>query len=339
MENSQIHNTFGIRACARHYVEYASEDALRTHLPLKGPVLHIGAGSNLLFVGDYGGTVLHSAITDIRETASGVADEVWLRVGSGVVFDQLIVHCLREGLYGLENLSLIPGEVGASAVQNIGAYGVEACQRIRCVEGVMIDTGERFALGKDECAYGYRQSVFKHALRGRVAITYVTFGLSRRFVPQLEYGGIRQAIKAKGLDAQTLTAEALRDIIIGIRRQKLPDPAVLGNAGSFFMNPIVARSQYEEMSRRWPDVPHYDVDAAWVKIPAAWLIEKAGWKGRTMGQAAVHEGQPLVIVNMGGATAREVLDLAEAVQKGVKAQFGIQLQTEVNIIISPQSPS
>ncbi|MCR4920633.1 MAG: UDP-N-acetylmuramate dehydrogenase [Bacteroidaceae bacterium] len=335
-----IPNTFGIPACARHYVEYASEVELQACLPLKGPVLHIGRGSNLLFDGDYEGTILHSAITDITditdmtETSETAADETWLHVGSGMVFDDLVAYCIGKGLYGLENLSAIPGEVGASAVQNIGAYGVEACQCIRRVEGYMTETGIPFALDGEACHYGYRQSIFKDSLCGRVAITYVTFGLSRRFVPQTEYGGIRQAIEASGLDIHTLTAEALRDIIIDIRRQKLPDPAVQGNAGSFFMNPIVARSHYEDIRRKWPEVPHYDVDGGHVKIPAAWLIEQCGWKGRTMGRAAVHERQPLVLVNTGGATAREVLDLCKAVQKSVQERFGIRLQTEVNIITS-----
>lgn len=331
-----IPNTFGLKARARHFVEYASEADLLSLLPVEGPVLHMGAGSNLLFMGDYEGTVLHSAITDITPT-EGPAGEVLLRVGSGVTFDHLVEHCIRQGWHGLENLSLIPGEVGASAVQNIGAYGVEACQSIHCVEGVMLDTGTRFSMPAAECRYAYRQSIFKQELRGRVAITYVTFRLSREFRPQIGYGGIRKAMAEQGFDEHTLTPEALRSIIIGIRRSKLPDPDVQGNAGSFFMNPIVERSLYEDILRRWPQAPHYDVDATRVKIPAAWLIEQCGWKGRAMGHAAVHAIQPLVLVNTGGATAREILALCQAVQQSVEERFGICLQPEVNIIHSHPS--
>lgn len=331
-----IPNTFGLTARARRFVEYASEADLLSFLPVEEPVLHMGAGSNLLFMGDYEGTVLHSAITDVTPT-DGQPDEVLLRVGSGVMFDHLVEHCIRQGWHGLENLSLIPGEVGASAVQNIGAYGAEACQFIRRVEGFMLDTGERFSIAATECRYAYRQSIFKQELRGRVAITYVTFCLSRKFRPQLDYGGIRQAMEAQGLDEHTLTPEALRRIIIDIRRRKLPDPDVQGNAGSFFMNPIVERSLYEDIRRRWPQMPHYDVDAARVKLPAAWLIEQCGWKGRAMGRAAVHASQPLVLVNTGGATAQEILALCRAVQQSVEEQFGIRLQPEVNIILSPST--
>lgn len=323
-------------------MEYGSEEELLCCLELCHtrysalPIFHIGSGSNLLFLSDYDGVMLSSRIKDI-EVLKDDGQNVLLRVGSGVMHDDLVSYCVSNGLYGMENLSLIPGQVGASAVQNIGAYGVEACDVIERVEGVSLSTGERCHWTCRDCRYGYRSSIFKHQLQGQYAITYVTYHLSRTFTPRLDYGGLRDAISRKGLAEETLTAGQLRDVIIETRRSKLPDPEVTGNAGSFFMNPVVKTATFEELSRRFPGIPSYAVDSRYVKIPAGWLIEQSGWKGRSLGPAAVHDRQALVLVNKGGATGRDIIRLSEAIRRDVREKFGIELKPEV-IAVGKLSP-
>jgi UDP-N-acetylmuramate dehydrogenase len=217
-------------------------------------------------------------------------------------------------------------------VQNIGAYGVEAQDVIEEVKGIGLNDAEERIWKQKDCGYGYRQSIFKGELWGKYAITRVTFRLKKHFEPKLQYGGLVKAIEQAGLSKDTLTAEQLRQVIIDIRRQKLPDPAVEGNAGSFFMNPVVSRSQYEQLLAQYPDMPHYPVDAAHEKIPAGWLIDKCGWKGRSLGPAGVHSRQALVLVNRGGATGSDIVRLCEAVRSDVKTRFQIDIYPEVNII-------
>ncbi len=324
------HNTFGIEAHCRKFVEYTSADELRTILGQR-PLLHIGGGSNLLFLGDYEGTVLHSAIQTLEHSTQG--DDVLLRVGSGMVWDDLVAQSIAHGWYGLENLSLIPGEVGASAVQNIGAYGSEAKDYITQVECMNLETGQLRTFSNEECHYGYRRSIFKTPEeRGRWAVLYVHYRLSLTFTPRLDYGGIRLQLQQRGIPAETVTASQLRQTIIDIRQGKLPDPKVQGNAGSFFMNPVVPREKYEALARLYPDMPHYDAPDGGVKIPAGWMIEQCGWKGRRLGPAAVHDRQALVLVNLGGATGHDILKLCHAVRDDVARQFGIDIRPEVNII-------
>lgn len=331
------HNTFGIAADARRFVEYESAEELRQLIAQRAetddasPLLHIGGGSNLLFLNDFGGTVLHSLIHDISVTADE-GEDIDVRVGAGIIWDEWVQYAVDNHWYGLENLSLIPGEVGASAVQNIGAYGSEAKDFICCVEAVDLQTGDLRCIAVEECAYGYRDSIFKHELRGRYAVTHVHFRLSRTFHPHLKYGGIRRALEERGINDSALTAQQLRQVIIDIRRAKLPDPAVLGNAGSFFTNPIVPREDYERIALSYPDVPHYEVDESHVKIPAGWMIEQCGWKGRSLGKAGVYERQALVLVNLGGATGRDIERLCRQVQADVKSHFGIDIEPEVNFI-------
>ena len=320
-------NTFGINAQCRRLVEFTSEDELLQALPaidLCQPLLVVGQGSNLLPTGDFEGTVLHSAIKGIE------VNGVEVRCGSGESWDDVVAYCVDKGLYGAENLSLIPGDVGASAVQNIGAYGVEAKDLIESVEAIEIATGKKVVFSNADCQYGYRHSRFKDEWRGRFLITYVSYRLSRTFLPKLDYGIIRSALVAKGIISPT--AKELCDTIIAIRREKLPDPKVYGNAGSFFMNPVVGRGQYETLAKRFPSIPHYDVDDQRVKIPAAWLIEQCGWKGRHVGRAGVYEKQPLVLVNLGGATGEEVVHLCQLICHDVREQFGIVIKPEVNIV-------
>lgn len=322
-----IHNTFHIPATADRYVEYTSVEELQDIIPTlqSRPFLHIGGGSNLLFTRNYEGTIIHSRILG-AETVEEDADTIQLRVGSGEVWDDFVAHCVSHGWYGAENLSLIPGEVGASAVQNIGAYGVEAKALIDEVECIDLVTGEWRVFNNSQCNYAYRSSIFKHEMKGRYAVVYVDYRLSKHFRPKLEYGNLSTYLEGKDV-----TPATVRQAIIDIRRSKLPDPEVLGNAGSFFMNPVVSIEKYEEIRREYPDVPHYDVPDG-VKIPAGWLIEQCGWKGKALGRAAVHDRQALVLVNLGGATGAEVLHLCHTIQSEVSRQFGIDINPEVNVI-------
>lgn len=322
------HNTFGIDARCRRFVEYESIDEARqiAHSLTEAdqPLLILGGGSNLLLTGDYDGTVIHSGISYIEQL-----DDERVRCGSGYVWDAFVGYCVDHHLYGAENLSLIPGECGASAVQNIGAYGAEAKDLIEEVEAVEMATGEVRRFGNDECEYSYRQSRFKHDWRDRYLITSVVYRLSKTYAPKLDYGNIRTALAERGIERPT--AAELRQTVISIRNAKLPDPEQTGNAGSFFMNPIVSKTKYEELAAQYAHMPHYTIDDGHEKIPAGWMIEQCGWKGRSLGRAGVYDRQALVLVNLGGATGAEVVRLCETIRKDVKAKFGIEIHPEVNI--------
>lgn len=322
------HNTFGMDVSCRRFLEYESvEEAQQVAAILRDshqPFLIIGSGSNLLLTGDYDGIVVHSAIRGIEE------HDAMVTAGSGETFDQLISWCIAHGLYDLINLSLIPGDVGASAVQNIGAYGVEVAQYINKVEAVEIATGKVVTILAAECVYAYRQSLFKTEWKNRYLITRVTYQLSTVFEPHIDYGNIRAELERQGIASPS--PEQLRQVIIDIRRSKLPDPDVEGNAGSFFVNPIVQRSLFEELLTHYPDMPHYPVDDEHVKIPAGWMIERCGWKGKSLGRAGVHSKQALVLVNRGGATGNDVVTLCRQIQHDVKAMFGVEIHPEVNIV-------
>ena len=328
----KAHNTFGIEAKCSRFLEYETiaeaQEVAGILRESHTPYIIIGGGSNLLLTKDYEGVVVRSDVLGIQ-----IADDR-MTCGSGEVFDEMIEASLMAGLYGLENLSLIPGDVGASAVQNIGAYGVEAKDYIERIEAVEIATGQVMTIPAEDCGYGYRQSKFKQEWKNRYLITHVTYRLSTDFQPHLDYGNIREALRqAYGADdVSALTAQQLRDAIIGIRNAKLPDPKVMGNAGSFFMNPIVNREKYERLAAQYPVMPHYEVDKDHVKIPAGWMIDQCGWKGKALGRAGVHDKQALVLVNLGGATGDEIVRLCQAIQKDVEAKFGIVIHPEVNII-------
>ncbi|WP_455667208.1 UDP-N-acetylmuramate dehydrogenase [Phocaeicola sp.] len=326
------HNTFGMDVKASVFVEYDSVAELKTILSdnnyLSGQWLHIGGGSNLLFTADYAGTVLHSAIRGY-EVVDEDDREVKVRVGAGEVWDDFVAYAVGNGWYGAENLSLIPGEVGASAVQNIGAYGAEAKDLIVKVETLAVETGTERVFSNEECRYAYRESIFKKELRGKYIVTYVTYRLSKQPVFNLEYGNVQGELAKRGCD---VTLENVRNTIIAVREVKLPDPKVQGNAGSFFMNPMVPRTRFEALQQQYPDMPHYDVDGDRVKIPAAWMIDRCGWKGKQVGRAGVHTKQALVLVNCGGATGDEVISLARQIQESVQQKFGISISPEVNFI-------
>ena len=328
----KAHNTFGIDVKCNRFLQYDDDfEAIEVAKILrksKQPYIIIGEGSNLLLTKDFDGIVVHSGIKGYDFEEDYFCER--MTCGSGEVWDDMVATSIKAGYYGMENLSLIPGDVGASAVQNIGAYGVEASDLILCVWMIEIPTGKTWMLGNEECEYGYRQSRFKKDWKNRFLITRVTYGLSRTFHPHLDYGNIRSELERKGISEPT--AQQLRDIIIEIRNAKLPDPKVEGNAGSFFMNPVVTRKRYEKLATQYPQMPHYKVDSRHEKIPAGWMIEQCGWKGKSLGRAGVHDKQALVLVNRGGATGSEIVALCETIQKDVKDKFGIDIHPEVNII-------
>ena len=328
-------NTFGMKVKARCFIEYDSvADLVDIEFEeLARPVLHIGGGSNLLFTDDFKGTVLHSKINFIE-----ILDNGLVSVGAGVVFDDFCAWAAKEGLWGVENLSYIPGEVGASAVQNIGAYGVEVKDVIRTV--YCYDTVEEEFVSFDisECGYGYRDSIFKNPeIKGRYIVTHVVFALSREPMPRLEYGHLKEAVETAGT---MLTPELIRKVIIKIRKEKLPEPSLMGSAGSFFKNPVISLEHFQRIeaaakAESGPDykVPHYDLPDGLVKVPAAWMIEQCGWKGRRSGGAAVWDKQPLVIVNYTGeAYPEEIIGLEKRIIASVKAKFDVELHPEVDHI-------
>ncbi len=322
------HNTFGIDAKCSRFLEYADETEARQVAAIVRdaglPYLIVGGGSNLLLTRDFEGIVVHSAMKGCEVKGTEMT------CGSGMVWDEVVALSLDAELYGMENLSLIPGDVGASAVQNIGAYGVEAKDLIVRVEAVEIATGEIRTFDNADCQYAYRDSRFKHDWKNGYLMLRVTYQLSTEFRPRLDYGNIRAELERKGM--KELTAWQLRETIIDIRRQKLPDPEVMGNAGSFFMNPVVSREKYERLARQYEGMPHYTIDAAREKIPAGWLIDQCGWKGRSLGRAGVHSRQALVLVNLGGATGNEIVALCEQIRHDVRERFDIDIHPEVNIV-------
>ena len=323
------YNTFGIDVSATRFLEYASVEELQQLIEqgaITTPFLHIGGGSNLLFTKDYDGLILHSRIGGI-EVLEEDEHSVSVRVGAGVVWDDFVAYCVAHGWYGVENLSLIPGEVGASAVQNIGAYGVEVKDLIAAVETVNI-YGDWRVYSVEECGYAYRDSIFKRPENKSIFITYVRFWLGKEEHYTLDYGTIRQELEKY----PALTLPIVRKVIIGIRESKLPDPKVMGNAGSFFMNPIVPKEKLLALQQEYPQIPYYELPDGRVKIPAGWMIDQCGWKGKSLGPAAVHDKQALVLVNRGGAKGSDIIALSDAVRASVREKFGIDIHPEVNFV-------
>ena len=332
-------NTFGMKVKARCFIEYDSvADLVDIEFEeLARPVLHIGGGSNLLFTDDFKGTVLHSKINFI-EIISETSDKVLVSVGAGVVFDDFCDWAAKEGLWGVENLSYIPGEVGASAVQNIGAYGVEVKDVIKTVYCYDTVDEEFVNFDVEDLEYGYRDSAFKDPeIKGRYIVTHVVFALSRTPQPKLDYGHLKEAVEAAGTE---LTPLLIRKVIIKIRKEKLPEPSVMGSAGSFFKNPVITADHFArieaaakaELGAEYK-VPHYDLPDGTVKVPAAWMIEQCGWKGKRSGNAAVYDKQPLVIVNYTGeAFPEEIISLERRIIASIKAKFDIILHPEVEHI-------
>ena len=322
-------NSFGVDQQAARLVEFETPEDLRTlfaaGIPEKWTVL--AGGNNILFTRDYDGVLLTPVAREIT-LLSDDGDEVRVRADAGVEWDDLVEWAVGRGLWGIENLSLIPGKAGAAPVQNIGAYGCEAKDAIRRVEMYCVETGAMLTLDAAHCGFGYRESVFKHDLKGRVIITAVEIALTHTPRPRLGYGDVEREVEARG----GATLRNIREAICAIRRAKLPDPAVLGNAGSFFKNPVVGAAAAERLLAEYPDMPHYPAPEGRVKLAAGWLIDRAGMKGSRKGAVGVHERQALVLVNHGGATGGEVIAFAHEVQERVREKFGIEIDTEVNIL-------
>ena len=330
MQSLLNHNTFGIDQGCNALYEPTSVEELRATLAMlcKEPLLVIGGGSNLLLTQDFEGNVLHPLIKGIEVSEKDTY--ILMRCGAGEVWDEVVDYAVSHGYYDMENLSHIPGEVGASVVQNIGAYGMEVQDVVYKIEAIETETGKEVVITPEECDYAYRYSKFKGEWKGRYVVTYVTYKLSKNFTPRLGYGNLSAVLQQRGIENPT--ASDVRRAVIDIRKSKLPEPEIEGNAGSFFMNPVVDRDKFSELIERYPNMPHYNVGDDKVKIPAGWMIEQCGWKGKSMGRAAVHDKQALVLVNKGGATGKEILALCDAIRSDVKSRFGIEIRPEVNIV-------
>jgi UDP-N-acetylmuramate dehydrogenase len=328
-------NTFGIAATAARFVAVDSEDALRAALAQRHPdepLLLLGGGSNMLLTRDFPGLVIQICIPG-RRVVHEDDDTVVVEAGAGEVWHQLVLHTVAQGWGGIENLSLIPGCVGAAPIQNIGAYGVELRDVFAYLEAMSLTDGQLHRFEAEACAFGYRDSVFKQALRGQYAITRVALRLRKRgHQLATSYGAIADELQAVGINPATADIAQLSAAVIRIRQSKLPDPQVIGNAGSFFKNPEIPASQYAALQASYPNIPGYVVSDSIVKVPAGWLIEQAGWKGKRFGSYGVHDKQALVLVNHGGAQGADLLQLSSDIMDSIRDQFGIALEREVNVI-------
>jgi len=332
MENFSLapYNSFGIDVKARYYAKISSVDELSNlNLDPGSPVLILGGGSNILFTRDFNGHVIHNRILGLDVTMED-EDHVYVRTGAGENWHGFVEYCITNGFAGVENLALIPGYTGASPIQNIGAYGVEVKDVFHELEAFHLEEKKVYRFNAADCEFGYRDSVFKRHYKGHFLITAVTYRLSKQPVFHTAYGAIRQELEKMGV--HDLSIRAIGDAVIRIRKAKLPDPAVIGNAGSFFKNPEVSLPTFEAMRAEFPDIVGYPLPLEKVKLAAGWLIEKAGWKGYRRGQAGVHEKQALVLVNYGKARGTEISELSKLIQQDVLARFGVELEQEVNIL-------
>jgi len=325
-------NTFGIQAVARHYLTIESPEDLIHFFQKNSKArtekrLFLGAGSNLLFTDDFDGLIIHPEIAGIKIKNENKY-HVEIEVGAGMIWDHFVSFCVEKGWSGIENLSLIPGNIGAVPVQNIGSYGVEAASVVSEVIGIDINTLEYKHFNQKECRFGYRTSIFKTDLKEDFIVTSVVFRLSKQPDFQLSYEGMEAKVRQYG----ETNLKNIRQAVIAIRESKLPDPSVVGNAGSFFKNPVVSQTKAEELKRIHPEIPLYPIGPGLVKVAAGWLIEKSGWKGKSAGRAAIHEKQALVIINKGDASGKEIFRLSEMVAADVLNKFNIELEREVQVV-------
>ena len=328
-----IYTTFDIKATADRYYTATTRDELLHILSLQpvhdNPLFILGGGSNVIFTQHYPGTILHlenKGISLLHETAQG---HVMVEAAAGENWDTFVQYCISHGWHGAENLAAIPGTVGASPVQNVGAYGCEAKDIIHTVRTIEIATGRERLFTRDECQFGYRNSIFKNELKGQYIVWSVIFSLSKTFIPNLNYKAITDVLERNGV--KNPTPQQLADTVADIRWAKLPRPEETGSAGSFFKNPVVDTSQYQQLKSRYPDLVAYPTNEGY-KLAAGWLIEQAGWKGRSLGRCGVYGKQALVLVNLGGCTGQEVTNLADAITADVRHQFGVTLEKEAIII-------
>ena len=328
------YNTFGINVKARFFCKISTvpqlQELIKSSLYKKEPRLILGGGSNILFTKDFQGLVMHIGLKGIQ-TVRETDDRILIKVSAGESWHDFVMHCVNRDWGGIENLSLIPGTVGAAPIQNIGAYGVEIANVIEKVEGVDASTGLVRSFAKDECRFEYRESAFKVELKEKIFISSVTLTLTKKnHLFDIHYGAIQDTLKQHHVDE--ITVKKISDAVIQIRQSKLPDYRKIGNAGSFFKNPTIAKERLQQLQKSYPLVPSYPSDNQNVKVPAGWLIEQCGWKGKRMNNVGVHPLQALVLVNYGGGTGEEILQLAEQIQSSVKEKFHVSLTPEVNII-------
>ena len=325
-------NTFGMDVSARHYAEISSRDDLSGIFDDPGfaanPHLVLGGGSNLLFRGNYDGTILHIRLRGKKIVAEN-KDNVYLEAAAGEPWDELVAFCVENGWGGLENLSLIPGQAGSSPIQNIGAYGVELKDHFHSLEAWCKKTGEVKIFNREDCRFAYRNSFFKGEGKGKYIILSVTFCLDRNPVIRTDYGGLLRELKSMGCSSPDIAD--VRTAVCKIRESKLPDPEITGNAGSFFKNPVVPEKTYRQLKKTHPGIVAFPENSG-MKLAAGWLIDQEGWKGYRDGDAGVHPKQALVLINHGKATGTDILNLASRIQESVKKHFGVTLEPEVNIV-------
>lgn len=325
----RAHNTFGIEAAAAHYIRIVHQDDLRAVAADAGlmamPRLVLGGGSNIVLTGDFPGLVLHMCTSGIEVTGE-TRDAVLVTAAAGENWHRLVDWTLQHGPGGLENLSLIPGSVGASPIQNIGAYGVELKDRFHSLRMIDMQSGAIRSLQRHECGFSYRDSIFKQELRDRAVILDVTLALPRRWQACIAYAELSNELQARGVMAPT--ARQVAHAVIAIRQRKLPDPATIGNAGSFFKNPLVGAARRDELVAKHPELVSYPQPDGSYKLAAGWLIDQCGWKGRSLGAAGVYEKQALVLINRGGATGAQILQLAATIRADVAGRFGVELEPE-----------
>ncbi|EOZ93589.1 UDP-N-acetylenolpyruvoylglucosamine reductase [Indibacter alkaliphilus LW1] len=326
------YNTFGIDKKAKYFVQVTDEsevkEAIKVAQDLSIPLIVLGGGSNILLTQDLKALLVKIEIKGVKLLKED-EDHVWVEVGAGENWHSFVMHCIEKNWSGVENLSLIPGTVGASPMQNIGAYGIEIKEVFESLSAVNRHTLETEIFDWESCEFGYRESVFKGKLKDKYIITKVCFKLSKNPIFHTDYGAIKQTLNENGI--QELSIKAISDAVIQIRQSKLPDPKQIGNAGSFFKNPTISLSDYEILKKEFPEIPGYPNDEG-IKIPAAWLIEQTGWKGKTFENIGVHKNQPLVLVNYGGGDGNALKKLSEEIQESVKKKFGILLFPEVNFL-------
>jgi UDP-N-acetylmuramate dehydrogenase len=324
------YNTFGIEVMAKYFAAFANTNELAEILENKNEhKLILGGGSNILFTKNYDGLVLKNEIAGIEKISEDHA-HVYIRAGAGVGWHEFVLYCINNNFAGVENLSLIPGSVGASPMQNIGAYGVEIKDFFHELEAYNIEDKKLITFSKNDCAFGYRESIFKNKYKGQFVITSVTFQLNKIPKYNTSYGAIETELEKMGV--QSLSIKAISDAVINIRQSKLPDPKQIGNAGSFFKNPTIQNTQFEKLQHEFPNIVGYAVGENETKLAAGWLIEQCGWKGYRKGDAGCHEKQALVLVNYGNAIGEEILQLSEKIINAVKLMFDVELHREVNIV-------
>lgn len=326
------YNTFAIDANAEYFLSVRSVDELHSVLRDTSwtftPKLILGEGSNILLTQDFKGLVIHNQIGGI-ERLDESKDAIYLKIGAGENWHQFVLFCIENNYAGVENLSLIPGTMGAAPIQNIGAYGVELKDCLVSVDTISIEENKPYTFNNAECEFAYRDSIFKNKLKNKYIITSVTLRLNKNPIFHVEYGAIQEVLKKN--NPSPLSIKMISDAIISIRQQKLPDPKKIGNAGSFFKNPIIKKNIFLDLQKKFPTIPYFLEMNGCIKIPAAWLIESCGFKGKRFGNVGVHEHQALVLVNNGNGTGFEIKALSEKIQKSVLDKFGIELMTEVNI--------